>query len=55
MKNPYDVIRMKEQEIERVRQEMEALRLAARLMGAEDAAPSNGESQPKPRQVMEMP
>ena len=53
MKNPYEVLRMKEQEIERVRQEMEALRIAARLLGGEETSPSNGES--KPRQVVEMP
>jgi hypothetical protein len=30
MKNPYDVLRAKEQELMRVRKEMEALRVAAR-------------------------
>ena len=55
MKNPYDVIRMKEQEIERVRKEMEALRIAARLLGAEEPAPPNGESPTKSRHVVEMP
>ena len=38
MKNPYDVLRTKEQELVRVRKEMEALRIAARLLGAEDPA-----------------
>lgn len=55
MKNPYEVLRMKEQEIERVRKEMEALRIAARLLGGEEPAPSNGESQVKSRQIVEMP
>ncbi|HUM04025.1 MAG TPA: hypothetical protein VLT90_01105 [Terriglobales bacterium] len=55
MKNPYEVLRMKEQEIERVRKEMEALRIAARLLGAEDPAPANGETTTKSRQVVEMP
>ncbi len=55
MKNPYEVLRMKEQEMVKVRKEMEALRIAARLLGAEDPALANGESQPKLRQVVEMP
>ena len=55
MKNPYDVLRTKEQELVRVRKEMEALRIAARLLGAEEPAPANGESQPKLRHVVEMP
>ena len=54
MKNPYDVLRTKEQELVRVRKEMEALRIAARLMGAEDPA-ADDESQQKVRQVVEMP
>ena len=36
MKNPYDVLRAKEQELIKVRKEMDALRIAARLLGAED-------------------
>ncbi len=36
MKNPYEVLRMKEQEMLRLRREMEALRIAAGLLGAED-------------------
>ena len=53
MKNPYDVLRMKEQELIRVRKEMDALRIAARLLGAEDKNPSNGEVQLT--RVVEMP
>jgi len=55
MKNPYDVLRAKEQELVRVRKEMEALRIAARLLDAEDPALANGEAPPKLRQVVEMP
>jgi hypothetical protein len=55
MKNPYDVIRQKEQELIRVRKEMEALRIAARLLEAEDPALAHGEAPPKLRQVVEMP
>ncbi len=53
MKNPYDVLRAKEQELIKVRKEMDALRIAARLLGAEDK--SAGEvCQPLTR-VVEMP
>ncbi len=55
MKNPYEVLRMKEQELLRVRKEMDALRIAARLLGAEDTAAANGESQTKLQRVVEMP
>ncbi len=55
MKNPYDVLRMKEQDLVRVRKEMEALRIAARLLGAEDPAAASGENPPKLRHVVEMP
>jgi hypothetical protein len=55
MKNPYDVLRMKEQELARVRKEIEALRVAARLLGAEDPSASDGDNPPKLRQVVEMP
>src|ERR1700677_4257695 len=55
MKNPYDVLRIKEQELLRVRKEMDALRIAARLMGAEDPGAANGEGQPKLQRVVEMP
>lgn len=54
MKNPYDVLRTKEQELVRVRKEMEALRIAARLLGAEDPA-DEADQQPKMHQVVEMP
>ena len=54
MKNPYDVLRTKEQELARVRKEIEALRIAARLLGAEDQA-GDGDPEQKLRQVVEMP
>ena len=55
MKNPYDVLRVKEQELIRVRKEMDALRIAARLLGAEDRSAANGEGQPQLTRVVEMP
>lgn len=54
MKNPYDVLRTKEQELVRVRKEIEALRIAARLLGAEDPGDESDQPQ-KLRQVVEMP
>jgi hypothetical protein len=55
MKNPYEVLRMKEQELIRVKKEMEALRVAARLLDAEDPEAENGESQSRLHRVGEMP
>ena len=55
MKNPYDVIRVKEQELMRVRKEMEALRIAARLLEAVDPVKAGDDGQPRLRQVVEMP
>ena len=59
MKNPYEVLRAKEQELIRIRKEMDALRIAARLLGAEDSATSangtNGEAGPQLTRVVEMP
>jgi hypothetical protein len=54
MKNPYDVLRTKEQELMRVRKEMDALRIAARLMGADDPGAAQA-AQPKLQRVVEMP
>ncbi len=54
MKNPYDVLRSKEQELVRIRKEIEALRIAARLLGAEDPGLDADAHQPM-RQVVEMP
>jgi hypothetical protein len=55
MKNPYDVLRMKEQELLRVRKEMDALRVAARLMGVEEPGAAKSEGQPQLQRVVEMP
>ncbi len=54
MKNPYDVLRVKEQELLQVRKEVESLRVAARLLEAEDSrtAKIQGEAQ---LQAVEMP
>jgi hypothetical protein len=53
MKNPLEVLRIKEQEILRVRQEIEALRITAKLLGEEP--PSTGEGKVEYRQVVNMP
>jgi hypothetical protein len=55
MKNPYDVLRAKEQEMIKIRKEMEALRLAARLLGAEDPGRESAQDQPKVPRVVQMP
>lgn len=55
MKNPYDVLRTKEQELTRVRKEIEALRIAARLLGAEEPAMIEADTSQKLRSVVEMP
>jgi hypothetical protein len=55
MKNPYDVLRAKEQEMIRIRKEMDALRIAVRLLGAEDKGAVNEDTQPKLTRVVEMP
>jgi hypothetical protein len=52
MKNPLEVLRMKEQELSRVKEEVAALRVAARLLGEqEEDDEENGNS----RRVVEMP
>ncbi len=51
MKNIFDVMRSKEQEILRVRKELEALRIAVRLL-ADDAAPVAGNNKAS---LLEMP
>jgi hypothetical protein len=54
MKNPYDVLRAKEQELMKIRKEMDALRIAARLLGAEDPGVAKLEGQPRLQRVVEM-
>jgi hypothetical protein len=56
MKNPYDVLRAKEQELVRIRKEMDALRIAVRLLAAEEnAATPTGTAKPPLNRVLEMP
>jgi len=55
MKNPFEVLRAKEQELIRIRKEMDALRIAARLLGAEDKALGDGAGKPQLTRVVEMP
>jgi hypothetical protein len=54
MKNPNEVLRMKEQEISRIKIEIEALRVTARLLSDENSAGS-GSQQRDQRQLVEMP
>ena len=51
MKNPFEVLRTKEDELQRVKQEVEALRITAKLLGEEPA----GENRIEYRQVVKMP
>lgn len=52
MKNPMEVLRSKEQEMSRVKKEVEALQIAVRLLN-DEGAPPNG--QKDLRQLIEMP
>jgi len=42
VKNPLEVLRMKEQEILRVKQEIEALQITAKLLGEESSSAGDG-------------
>ena len=53
MKDPIEVLRMKEQEVLRVKKEVEALRITAKLLGEEP--PSTGDQKGGIRQVVTMP
>ena len=53
MKNISDVLRIKELEILRVKQEIEALRITAKLLGEEPSAGNDGRVEY--RQVVKMP
>jgi hypothetical protein len=44
MKNPIEVLRMKEQEMSRIEREVEALQITARLL-SDDSVPSNSQEQ----------
>ena len=53
MKNPFDVLRIKEQELLKVKREVEALRIAARLLeGNGSAAPPEGKTNSRQRVEM---
>jgi hypothetical protein len=54
MKNPLEVLRMKEQELSRVKEEVAALRVAARLLG-EHQSEEDDEDEGNSRRVVEMP
>ena len=51
MKNPFEVLRLKEQELLRVKKEVEALRTVARLLGDE---PPSTEEEREMRGIAEM-
>jgi hypothetical protein len=54
MKNPYEVLRAKELEIQQVKKEIEALRVTAELLGAnDDAEPQDQKS--NLRQMVQLP
>jgi len=52
MRDPYEVLQKKEQEITRVRKEVEALQIVARLLAEE--SPANGESKVDLKQVVDV-
>jgi hypothetical protein len=52
MKNPLDVLRMKEEEIERVKKEIEALQITARLLGESE---ESRDKKSEYRQLLKMP
>ena len=54
MKNPNDVLRMKEQEMLKIKIEVEALRITARLL-SDDHQPDVMPSKQDHRQLIEMP
>jgi hypothetical protein len=53
MKNPMEVLRSKEQDLLKVRKEVEALRVAARLLS--DDLPPMEDNKQDARQLIEMP
>lgn len=52
MRDPYEVLQKKEQEVARVRKEVEALQIVARLLGEE--SPANGESKVDLKKVVDL-
>jgi hypothetical protein len=53
MKDPFEVLRLKEQDILRVKQEIEALRITAELLGEEP--PFAGDGTIELRKIVNMP
>ncbi len=53
MKNPAEVLWIKEQELQKVKKEVEALRIAARLLN--DDGPSGSDGRQDMRHLVEMP
>ena len=53
MKDPFEVLRTKEQDILKVKQEIEALRITAELLGEEP--PSAGDGTIELRKIVNMP
>jgi len=54
MKNPFEVLKNKEQEMVKVKKEVDALRVTIRLIGDEPLAPSS-DAKVDLRSVIEMP
>ena len=55
MKNPLEVLRSKEKELSRVKEEVAALRVAARLLGDTASEHDEDDDNSNPRRVVEMP
>jgi len=53
MKNPMEVLQLKEQELVKIKKEIEALRIAAQLLA--DEHPVAATPKAAPRQLVEMP
>jgi hypothetical protein len=53
MKDPMEVLRMKEEELQQVKKEVEALRITLQLLG--EKKPAAAEQASDPRRVVEMP
>ncbi len=52
MKNPMEVLRVKEQELLKVKNEITALKITMRLLS--DGSPLTGNEQSEPKKVLEM-
>lgn len=55
MKNPMEVLRSKEQEISRIKREIDALRVAARILSEDGSSGPPSEDKQDLRQLIEMP